>query len=84
MASHLVDLFRSYLYHFNTADALSNDLKMLVGTVIIEYLNPLVCEDQYLMEYLVVVGPSSVLLMGDIAMDTIEIAMESKELTKFV
>lgn len=57
---------------------------MLVGTVIIEYLNPLVCEDQYLMEYLVVVGPSSVLLMGDIAMDTIEIAMESKELTKFV
>ena len=29
-------------------------------------------------------GPSSVLLLGDIAMETIEIAMESKELTKFV
>lgn len=57
---------------------------MLVGTVIVEYLYPLVSEDQYLMEQLMVVQFLHEVNENDIAFDTIEIALEQEELTKFV
>jgi hypothetical protein len=49
----LLENFKQYIFLFSDSK-LNPDLKILLGSLILEYLYPLMTEDKYLMEQLVV------------------------------